>query len=85
MALAGMALALPSRLWADEKITHIKRSGKGLQLGFTPYELRLKHSFNLAKFSRTTTPDVLTTLSFDGITGYGEASMPPILEKALKV
>ena len=33
------------------------KSGK-LTLRFKPYELKLKHSFNLAKSSRTTTPDV---------------------------
>lgn len=51
----------------------------GLRLAFEPYELRLKHSFNLAKSSRTSTPDVLVSITIDGVTGYGEASMPPYL------
>ncbi|RXF68810.1 dipeptide epimerase [Arcticibacter tournemirensis] len=55
-------------------------AGKGtLKLRFKPYTLNLKHAFNLASSSRTTTPVVLTELEFNGITGYGEASMPPYL------
>lgn len=84
MALAGMALSIPSRLWADDRPPQPKLSGKGLQLSFKPYELKLKHSFNLAKYSRTTTPDVLTSLTVDGITGYGEASMPPYLGESVE-
>ncbi|MDE6130519.1 MAG: hypothetical protein K2F74_02905 [Muribaculaceae bacterium] len=58
--------------------THTGRSGR-LNLKFEPYELQLRHAFNLAKSQRTTTPDVQVTLEYDGITGYGEASMPPYL------
>jgi L-alanine-DL-glutamate epimerase-like enolase superfamily enzyme len=46
---------------------------------FRPYELHLKHVFTIAANSRSTTPVMLTEISFDGITGYGEASMPPYL------
>ncbi len=61
-----------------------KRSGKTgssskLKLSFRPYELQLKHVFTVASNSRTTTPGVLTEIEFDGITGFGEASMPPYL------
>jgi L-alanine-DL-glutamate epimerase-like enolase superfamily enzyme len=52
---------------------------KGLQLSFKPYNLQLKHVFTLANSSRDTTPVMLTKISFDGITGFGEASMPPYL------
>lgn len=54
------------------------RSGR-LNLSFEPYELKLRHAFNLAKNQRTTTPDVQVRLEYDGIVGYGEASMPPYL------
>lgn len=55
-------------------------AGKGpLKLRYRPYTLNLKHAFNLASSSRTTTPVVLTELEYNGITGYGEASMPPYL------
>ncbi|HUW91613.1 MAG TPA: dipeptide epimerase [Bacteroidales bacterium] len=61
-----------------------KRSGKTgrsstLKLSFRPYELQLKHVFTVASNSRTTTPVVLTEIEYDGITGFGEASMPPYL------
>lgn len=61
---------------------HVK-SGR-LNLTFKPYELQLKHSFNLARHSRTTTPDVLVQIEYDGIIGYGEASMPPYLGESIK-
>mgnify|MGYP002521361038 FL=1 len=54
------------------------RSGR-LNLSFEPYELRLRHAFNLARYQRTTTPDVQVKLEYDGLVGYGEASMPPYL------
>lgn len=50
-----------------------------MQLRYQPYELQLKHAFNLATSSRTTTPVMLVELELDGIIGYGEASMPPYL------
>ena len=48
-------------------------------LSFRPYTLELKHVFTVAVHSRTTTPAVLTEIKYEGITGYGEASMPPYL------
>ncbi|MEE1207391.1 MAG: dipeptide epimerase [Muribaculaceae bacterium] len=54
------------------------KSGR-MRLSFEPYELKLKHAFNLAKNQRTTTPGVQVRIDLDGITGYGEASMPPYL------
>ncbi len=50
-----------------------------LKLRFRPYELQLRHVFTLAGSSRTTTPDILTEVEWNGITGYGEASLPPYL------
>ncbi len=52
---------------------------KGLQLTFKPYELHLRHAFNLASGSRTSTPVMLVQIEWEGVTGYGEASMPPYL------
>ncbi|MGQ1890200.1 dipeptide epimerase [Thermophagus sp. OGC60D27] len=52
---------------------------KKMILRFKPYELQLKHAFTLASGSRTTTPVMLTELEYDGVIGYGEASMPPYL------
>jgi len=57
------------------------KSGKGskLKLRFRPYNLELTHTFTVAEMSRNTTPVVLTELEYDGLVGYGEASMPPYL------
>lgn len=54
------------------------------KLKFYPYELQLKHSFNLASLSRTTTPGVQLEITIDSITGYGEASMPPYLGESVE-
>ncbi len=59
------------------------RSGR-LNLSFEPYELKLRHSFNLARSQRTTTPGVQVQLEYDGIIGYGEASMPPYLGESVE-
>ncbi|MCK7533269.1 MAG: hypothetical protein MZV63_20680 [Marinilabiliales bacterium] len=56
-----------------------------LKLSFRPYELQLRHVFTVATNSRTTTPVVLTTIEYDGITGFGEASMPPYLGESHRV
>src|SRR5512138_1927605 len=56
-----------------------KRGGSPLKLSFRPYDLQLKHVFTIASNSRTSTPVVLTMIEYDGVRGYGEASMPPYL------
>src|SRR5882757_8012271 len=50
-----------------------------MRLRHYPYTLELAHAFTIATSSRTTTPAVLVELEQDGITGYGEAAMPPYL------
>lgn len=50
-----------------------------MTLRFRPYDLKMKHTFTIAGSSRTMTPAVLTEIEYDGIVGYGEASMPPYL------
>ncbi len=59
-------------------------SGKGLVLRFRPYPLQLKHVFTVATNSRTSTPDVLVEIDYEGVTGYGEASMPPYLGESIE-
>jgi L-alanine-DL-glutamate epimerase-like enolase superfamily enzyme len=54
------------------------QTGK-MNLTFRPYTLELKHVFTIATNSRTTTPVVLTEIEFNGVVGYGEASLPPYL------
>ena len=53
--------------------------GGKMKLTWKPYELQLKHAFNISTYSRKTTPVVLTTIEYDGLVGYGEASLPPYL------
>lgn len=55
-----------------------KTSAK-IKLSWTPYDLQLKHTFTISGFSRKTTPVVLTRIEYDGLIGYGEASLPPYL------
>lgn len=45
----------------------------------TPYLLALKHTFTIAGFSRVNTPVMLLKLTYEGVDGYGEASMVPYL------
>lgn len=83
-ALGLIAVSSPISLSAAGEATKkVARSGR-LNLSYKPYELTLRHAFNLAKSSRTTTPDVLVQLEYDGIIGYGEASMPPYLGESIK-
>jgi L-alanine-DL-glutamate epimerase-like enolase superfamily enzyme len=67
-----------------KKARSASAGGTGLKLSFRPYELQLRHVFTVAANSRTTTPGVLTTVEYDGITGFGEASMPPYLGESLQ-
>ena len=50
-----------------------------MHLRFYPYELTLAHTFTVASYSRNTTPGVQVEIEYEGVTGYGEASMPPYL------
>ena len=55
-----------------------------MKLSFFPYELQLRHTFTVASYSRTTTPDVQVRIEYDGFTGHGEASMPPYLGQSVE-
>jgi len=77
-ALTALAIPLPLGLGAQPLRTS-QIGGKKMKLTFRPFDLQLKHVFTIANFSRTTTPVVLTEIEYDGITGYGEASLPPYL------
>lgn len=84
-ALTAMAAPVLSAVGpAVEDLPVEPSGGNGLQLRFFPYELKLRHAFNLAKYSRTTTPDVQVEIEYDGLTGYGEASMPPYLGESVE-
>ena len=70
-------IILPHHTYSNMKKGNLPKAG--LKLSFEPYNLQLKHVFTLANSSRSTTPVMLVKLEFEGITGYGEASMPPYL------
>ncbi len=80
-ALGLVALSAPISI--SGKAKKVSKTGK-LKLSFKANELTLRHAFNLARYSRTTTPDVLVQLEYDGIVGYGEASMPPYLGESIE-
>lgn len=92
LAAAGAALAsagLASCSNGSKKVAvapYVNHLGSGakLSLRFSPYELQLQHTFTVATYSRNTTPDVQVEIEYDGIIGYGEASMPPYLGQSVE-
>lgn len=78
LTAAAAAIINPFDLFA--RTMQNKATGsKKMILTYTPFEAQLRHVFTIASSSRTTTPIVLTEISYDGFTGYGEAAMPPYL------
>jgi len=76
-ALLGAAGACSPR--AAAPVPYVVDGKARMQLSWEPYELQLAHTFTVASYSRTTTPDVQVEIHYDGFVGYGEASMPPYL------
>lgn len=81
---AGSALAIGCSR-NEGKIFNINKgtTGSRMRLNHFPYELQLRHTFTVATSSRTTTQGVQLEIEYEGLTGYGEASMPPYLQKEL--
>ena len=80
LALAGAALVGCSG--GPQRFHTLKGDGR-LHLRFFPYELELRHTFTMASYSRTSTPGVQVEITWEGVTGYGEASMPPYLGQSV--
>ena len=81
-ALAAASIAIPSTniMGKNKSNTTMRTKTSGrMKLSWTPYDLQLKHVFTISGFSRKTTPIVLTKIEYDGLVGYGEASLPPYL------
>lgn len=55
-----------------------------MKLTYQPFDLLLKHTFTIAKFSRTSTPVMLVQVEHEGQTGYGEASMVPYMGESFE-
>ena len=85
-ALAGAGAALLGTGCAASGTPRPYRAGgkARMQLNWAPYELQLRHTFTVASYSRTTTPDVQVEIHYDGFVGYGEASMPPYLGQTVE-
>jgi L-alanine-DL-glutamate epimerase-like enolase superfamily enzyme len=77
-AFMAAALAAPSFTLSGASKKTAKSSVK-MKLTWIPYDLQLRHTFTISGFSRKTTPVVLTRIEYDGLEGYGEASLPPYL------
>lgn len=77
--IAGASLLSPlSHLHAAELYAPQQKDAR-MKLRYRPFTIELKHVFTIATSSRSTTPVMLTEIEYDGIVGYGEASMPPYL------
>lgn len=81
--LGTIAATSPISLSAFGQATKQTGRSGSLNLRFRPYELQLRHAFNLARSQRTTTPGVQVEIEYDGLVGYGEASMPPYLGESV--
>lgn len=77
-AMAAASLAATSILPACSPKRN-RQPNSTMKLSWTPYDLQLNHTFTISGFSRTTTPVVLIKIDYDGLEGYGEASLPPYL------
>ena len=83
VAAAGAVVA-PKLALGKPAGFNINKNGKAkMKLTFKPYPLEMQHTFTVAEYSRNSTPDVLTQIEYDGVIGYGEASMPPYLGESI--
>ncbi len=76
---SAFAVASSSMLTAIPLIKINSQTSKKMKLTFRPYRLELRHTFTVAEASRTFTPAVMAEIEYDGMVGYGEASLPPYL------
>ncbi|MBO7726642.1 MAG: dipeptide epimerase [Thermoguttaceae bacterium] len=76
--LRTSAVIAAAGLWGGAFRT-TRASAPAIRLSWYPYELKLRHMFGVAGSSRTVTQGVQVTLEYEGVVGYGEASMPPYL------
>jgi L-alanine-DL-glutamate epimerase-like enolase superfamily enzyme len=77
------SLITPASIFSQSNKSARLGGSKTMQLTFKPYEAKLVHPFTVSGYTRTTTPIVLTEITYDGVTGYGEAAMPPYLGETI--
>lgn len=76
---AGAAFLDPARLFAARTESPRKNRSRSFRLEWENFEGIMKFTFTISGSSRKTTPIVITRLTWDGYTGYGEAALPPYL------
>ncbi|MEI8086615.1 MAG: dipeptide epimerase, partial [Paludibacter sp.] len=77
--LTASSLINPISLLAQKDRISKFDGNNRMQLSYRAFDAQLKHPFTVSGSTRTTTPIVLTEITYDGVTGYGEAAMPPYL------
>ncbi len=55
-----------------------------IKLTYKPYDVQLKHVFRISRGERKNAPVMLTKLTYEGVDGYGEGSMPPLYGESLE-
>jgi L-alanine-DL-glutamate epimerase-like enolase superfamily enzyme len=65
-------------------LTLINGNDFNMKLTYQPFELLLRHTFTIAKFSRNSTPIMLVSIEHEGETGHGEASMVPYMGESFQ-
>ena len=70
LAALGSGLVVRQTLAGESLPYNINKLGLGgkMKMKFFPYELKLRHVFTVATYSRTTTPDVQVEIEYEGIT-----------------
>ena len=79
LAAAAGSLSLDSSHAAPFTLMKSAALDGKMKLTFEPVDLQLRYTFTVSTYSRTMTPTVRTKIEYDGVTGYGEASMPQYL------
>ena len=78
VATAAASILSSTAISNNHSVGKLSTGGK-MKLTYRPYDLQLRHVFTVSGSSRTVTNVVFTEIEYEGITGYGEASMPPYL------
>ncbi|MGP1419996.1 MAG: dipeptide epimerase [Tannerella sp.] len=79
LAAAAGSLSLDSSHAAPFTLMKSAALDGKMKLTFEPVDLQLRYTFTVSTYSRTMTPTVRTKIEYNGVTGYGEASMPQYL------
>jgi L-alanine-DL-glutamate epimerase-like enolase superfamily enzyme len=76
---AAAALWHPRDLFAANAAKRSKVATNKLDLQWENFMGKMKYTFTISGSSRTTTPIVISRITWNGYAGYGEAAMPPYL------